>query len=211
MAIYRVIHMKKSAVYLTLVIFATSAYADPIAKNGDEIVSAAEKCIASAMASSSPEELLKCDHLVEKCSKNKSTKCLDLAVKQLNAAEDIHKKSAAELEASNKALEATDKAIEEAKRQLCRSAANSAESTMRSRQLGLPMSEIIDNINSIARDNQDFNAAERAAFINRMERMVIEAYESPRYATDEMQKKIIEDFRDKKYLECAQTVMHRQK
>lgn len=79
-------------------------------------------------------------------------------------------------------------------RELCGSFGELAEVVMSARQSGVPMAILI---NSVA-DN---------AYRDVFEKMVIAAYNMPRYSTEGMQKRSVEDFRDKVYLGCAKSMM----
>ena len=72
----------------------------------------------------------------------------------------------------------------------CSAIGSLAETTMRNRQLGVPMEAMI-------RPNAD-------SFIEKFDQeIVIMAYERPRYSTEKMRTRSVEDFRDTIYLECV--------
>lgn len=74
-------------------------------------------------------------------------------------------------------------------REMCNSLSEAAKSTMERRQEGVSMRKVME----IAKGNK------------LLESVVISAYDSPRYSTEEMQARSVEDFRDKWYLECIKS------
>lgn len=72
----------------------------------------------------------------------------------------------------------------------CALQGNLAATIMKNRQHGIPMSQMmeVDTDPKI----KDF-----------MDALIIMAYESPRFSTEEMQKRSVDDFRDRAYLSCA--------
>ncbi len=77
------------------------------------------------------------------------------------------------------------------KNELCEAISNLAEFIMKHRQNGLSMSVQMKHrgANSVTREMKDA--------------LTIAAYEKPRFSSGEYQKKSIEDFRDKAYLDCV--------
>lgn len=65
-----------------------------------------------------------------------------------------------------------------------------AKSIMQARQSGVSMSEMM----GIAARDEDFKALAEA--------LVIDAYDSPRYSTDGMKQRSIEDFENNVFLQC---------
>lgn len=74
-------------------------------------------------------------------------------------------------------------------RETCDGFSEHAELIMQARQLGISMAEAMGKTDSKVH-----------------EEMIIAAYEKPRYSTDRMQQKAIEDFRDHWYLRCAKSI-----
>jgi antitoxin component YwqK of YwqJK toxin-antitoxin module/dsDNA-binding SOS-regulon protein len=72
------------------------------------------------------------------------------------------------------------------KNSTCESYSNLAKSVMTARQSGVAMSEVMNTISSEI-----------------TKQLAIAAYEKPRFSSKEYQKKSIEDFRDKVYLDCV--------
>ena len=70
--------------------------------------------------------------------------------------------------------------------ELCASVSELAKTTMQGRQGGAPMNKLMET----AKGNK------------LIEELIILAYDSPRYGTESMRAKSIENFRDKAYLEC---------
>ena len=68
---------------------------------------------------------------------------------------------------------------------LCKVMADTAELMMQARQQGVPMQPIMD-----------------ATEMTSHKRMVVEAYETPRYITKEVQLRQVQNFRDKWYMWC---------
>ena len=68
---------------------------------------------------------------------------------------------------------------------LCKVMADTAELMMQARQRGVPMQVIMD-----------------AAEMKSHKRMVVEAYETPRYITKEVQLRQVQNFRDRWYMWC---------
>ena len=77
-------------------------------------------------------------------------------------------------------------------RTACASLGRFAHATMEARQSGTSMSAVIDAM--ARKQKSDF-----------AEKVVIAAYESPRYVDKELQLKMAEEFRDRMYLECVKT------
>ena len=71
---------------------------------------------------------------------------------------------------------------------LCSSVSTTAAEIMKARQNGVAMSKLIDL----------FKKDDAAIF----RRLTISAYESPRYSTESMQEKSIQDFENKAFLDC---------
>lgn len=71
----------------------------------------------------------------------------------------------------------------------CKLLANVAETIMLCRQEGVPMEQVMD-------------ATAIVAFVE----VVIDAYDRPRFSTDELQRKAVSDFRDFYYLECVKAL-----
>ena len=76
-------------------------------------------------------------------------------------------------------------------RNLCSHLGGFAEESMKARQRGLSMEE--------AMQIDDFEAKKL------LEEIVIAAYEEPRFATESLQQRTIEKFRDEIYLECVKS------
>lgn len=72
----------------------------------------------------------------------------------------------------------------------CKSVSELAQTIMKSRQAGVSMSSLID---------MEIDPGIRALVTN----MVMEAYDSPRYNTEDIKQQTISDFRDEWYLKCA--------
>lgn len=70
----------------------------------------------------------------------------------------------------------------------CKTWSGMAETIMKARQVGAPMSELMD-------------AAEEANS-EAMKKIVIMAYEKPRFSAEEVQKRSTDEFRDEIYLAC---------
>lgn len=74
----------------------------------------------------------------------------------------------------------------------CNSISSLAETIMKQRQNGAPMSEMMRI------------AGEAGGAIGKVgEELVIMAYDKPRYTTENYQQRVIEDFRDSAHLECV--------
>lgn len=73
----------------------------------------------------------------------------------------------------------------------CAETANYAEELMRGRHQGVPMQKSMELASEA--ENEELCRL-----------MVTDAYRSPRYTTDEVIRRSIEDFRDKWYLYCTQ-------
>lgn len=71
---------------------------------------------------------------------------------------------------------------------LCTSVSTTAAEIMKARQNGVPMSKLIEI----------FKKDDAAIF----RRLTISAYESPRYSTESIQEKSIQDFENKAFLDC---------
>lgn len=69
-----------------------------------------------------------------------------------------------------------------------------AEELMVARQMGVPMSRVME-VAEAAWGDED---------VNLLRQMVVLAYEVPRYATDEYQRRAIEDYRNEVELACYQ-------
>jgi hypothetical protein len=80
---------------------------------------------------------------------------------------------------------------EESWRELCRVMAEGAESIMSQRQAGQSMSVLMDRMSG---DNM---------MANFFETLIIDAYDRPRYSTDSMVSRAIEDFKNDAYLLCV--------
>jgi len=78
-------------------------------------------------------------------------------------------------------------------RKTCDSYGELAESIMSGRQSGTSMAKMMKVIG----DNEGSDL---------FEKLIIAAYDSPRYSTEGMQKRSIEEFRDEVYLECAKAM-----
>ncbi|MCO6427541.1 hypothetical protein [Nitrosomonas communis] len=74
----------------------------------------------------------------------------------------------------------------------CESISKLGAAIMSSRQSGVAMSEIM---------KQKFFESQKLN--NLIEAMTINAFEEPRYHSEEMQKRSVEDFRNSVYLECT--------
>lgn len=75
---------------------------------------------------------------------------------------------------------------------VCNSISSLAETIMKQRQNGAPMSEMMRI------------AGEAGGALGKVgEELVIMAYEKPRYRTENYQQRAIEDFRDSAHLECV--------
>lgn len=72
----------------------------------------------------------------------------------------------------------------------CKSVSGLAESVMKSRQAGISMSSLMD-------------MASDPAIKDTVSAMIMDAYEQPRFSTDQMKQETIADFRDAWYLKCA--------
>lgn len=72
--------------------------------------------------------------------------------------------------------------------ELCASVSTTAAEIMKARQNGVAMSKLIEI----------FKKDDAAIF----RRLTISAYESPRYSTESMQEKSIQDFENKAFLDC---------
>lgn len=79
-------------------------------------------------------------------------------------------------------------------RELCGSLGELAEAVMSGRQSGMPMANAI-------------NTAPDNAYRDMFEKLVIAAYTKPRYSTEGMQKRSVEEFRDEIYLGCAKSMI----
>lgn len=90
----------------------------------------------------------------------------------------------------------TNQANAETWQEICKLNAEVSATIMKGRQNGVEMSKMIELI-------ADSNNKEGA------EAVVIAAYDTPRYRTDEMITRSIEDFRNEIYLACAKA--HKQK
>jgi len=77
-------------------------------------------------------------------------------------------------------------------RDRCKMDAQVAASVMKGRQKGVPMAEMMDVVTK--------NTTNEAA----AEALVIAAYERPRYGSNEMRQRSVEDFHNDFYLACAQ-------
>ena len=80
-------------------------------------------------------------------------------------------------------------------RALCGDISGLASQVMKSRQSGIPMSAMIQATQG---DSM-------------MENMIISAFETPRYSSEKVKKRTIEDFRDKIYLECIKALKEQNK
>lgn len=77
-------------------------------------------------------------------------------------------------------------------RELCSSYSDLSEKIMTNRQSGVAMSKMMSTVDG-----------QKDAMSKVIEEIIIEAYEKPRYSTERMQKRTIEDFRNSIYLTCA--------
>lgn len=82
----------------------------------------------------------------------------------------------------------------------CKSLSQIATGVMKLRQIGHDASDLIAVINRLAKTE-----SERKLYKN----LIIEAYETPRFTTDSVRGKVIEDFRDSYYVECMKEVLNR--
>jgi len=78
-------------------------------------------------------------------------------------------------------------------RKTCDSYGGLAETIMSGRQSGTSMAKMMKVLN-----NDEGSEL--------FEKLIIAAYDRPRYSTEQMQKRSIEEFRDKMYLECAKAM-----
>lgn len=78
-------------------------------------------------------------------------------------------------------------------RAMCNSVASIAETIMKARQDGVSMAKMME-------------IPEPEGSNGLGEGLIIAAYESPRYSTEEMQTRSIEEFRDKAYLQCVKAI-----
>jgi len=82
-------------------------------------------------------------------------------------------------------------------RKTCGSVGELATTIMESRQSGVSMAKMMGAVsgeeNSLA------------------EKLIISAYDSPRYSTERMQKRTVEEFRDEVYLECVKAMRSQEK
>lgn len=77
---------------------------------------------------------------------------------------------------------------------MCKTIATVAGITMESRQKGVPMDKLLDIYKSIKDSNPQLYKAFKT--------LAIVAYEMPRYHTESMQKRMIEDYYNNAYLQC---------
>lgn len=80
------------------------------------------------------------------------------------------------------------------KNKLCEIDSNFAESIMKFRQNGEPMSKIMKINQDVTQSKANRESAGE---------LIIAAYEKPRFTSEGMKQKSIEDFRDKAYLDCV--------
>ncbi|TPL75963.1 hypothetical protein [Mesorhizobium sp. B2-3-15] len=84
---------------------------------------------------------------------------------------------------------------------ICGSAAQSAETTMKLRQMGISLVKVMEAIN---RTTPDPNKPGEVAAVENQQRQALAAYDHPRYETEDMQQKTIADFRDEEYRVCLE-------
>jgi hypothetical protein len=82
--------------------------------------------------------------------------------------------------------------------QFCSDLEKAAASTMRMRQVGAPLGEVI----ALARKDEDKNKAASDYMIN----MAIKAYEAPKFASPDNQQNAITEFANKEMLHCLKSI-----
>lgn len=87
--------------------------------------------------------------------------------------------------------------LSQSTKESCKSMSGSAEALMSARQRGVAMSVLMDGMIEAP---PEIKWAQTIA-----EEQIKEAYDSPRYFTEDMKKRAIEDFRDKWYLNCIKS------
>lgn len=80
---------------------------------------------------------------------------------------------------------------EDEEKSTCQQFEKMAELIMKSRQAGISMSEVM--------------GVSKISEIELARKMVIAAYESPRYQTEEMKQRAIEEFKNEAYLQCIKS------
>ena len=75
-------------------------------------------------------------------------------------------------------------------RKACGNVGDLATDIMKSRQSGLSMAKMMEAVAQVGENPL-------------VDEMIISAYDSPRYSTERMQKRAVEEFRDKFYLDCV--------
>ncbi|NLS13019.1 hypothetical protein HGP28_08975 [Vibrio sp. SM6] len=90
------------------------------------------------------------------------------------------------------ALSSASNAAEVTQADVCRELGDLSVKIMTARQNGIPLSTMLEALN------------DDTAVANHMKQVIIEAYKQPRYSTDEMRARTIEDFRNDVELECFQ-------
>lgn len=77
-------------------------------------------------------------------------------------------------------------------RSTCKLISSLAETVMVNRQNGVSMVKMMETAKGAVKDMT--------------ETLIMSAYDKPRFSTDEMQKRSVEDFRDQAYLECIKAI-----
>lgn len=85
---------------------------------------------------------------------------------------------------------------------LCRTISSMAESTMNARQSGISMADTLDGFLKVITNSSKLSEDTKVSFREMAKRMVVEAYESPKYEVEEMRNNSINDFGNSWYLSC---------
>lgn len=95
------------------------------------------------------------------------------------------------------ALAATHDDVQAAKEQACESVAGLAESVMRARQSGAPLAGIMKHANGLKTESKDDELMKA-----KLKSFIVEAYEHPKFNSEQFKQNAIQDFADKKQLQC---------